>query len=311
MNDQSFDTELSSGKRFPFGKNWTRFLETLSDARIQHAERATVEMLGLSDLRGKTFLDIGSGSGLFSLVAHRLGATVHSFDYDPSSVACTRQLQDLYAGSDRPWRVERGSALDQSYMESLGQFEHRLRMGSASPHRRFMDLARVCGVPGPRKWFHTVGHLQRPRQEVDAVEPHKARLLFRISGAGRYRRHGIFLFLSSASDQVMSVQAELVCKLRCRPRDVIDPRLARLVWRATIRGCFCRSDLLVLFRRGASSCEISVRLTAVETTSLSSRHSDRTSTVQPRQRSNLSMTTRTEIGQRTNRRHGMTFRGGV
>ena len=123
MNDQRFYTEVASGKRFPFGRNWTLFLDTLSDGRIEQAERATVEMLGLSDLRGKSFLDIGSGSGLFSLVAYRLGATVHSFDYDPSSVACTRQLRDLYADDDRRWHVERGSALDESYMQSLGQFD--------------------------------------------------------------------------------------------------------------------------------------------------------------------------------------------
>ena len=123
MNDQRFHADVASGKRFPFGKNWTRFLATLSDSRIEHAERATVEMLGISHLRRKTFLDIGSGSGLFSLVAHRLGATVHSFDYDPSSVACTRQLRDLYAGADCHWEVERGSALDHSYMKSLGQFD--------------------------------------------------------------------------------------------------------------------------------------------------------------------------------------------
>ena len=123
MIDQRFDTEVAAGKRFRFGRNWTRFLKTISDSRIEHAERATVEMLGLSELRGSTFLDIGSGSGLFSLVAHRLGATVHSFDYDPSSVACTAQLRHLYTGGDGRWHIERGSALDQSYMESLGQFD--------------------------------------------------------------------------------------------------------------------------------------------------------------------------------------------
>ena len=78
MNEQSFDTELSTGRRFPFGKNWARFLQTLSDARIERAKRSTLEMLGLPHRHDKTFLDIGSGSGLFSLVADRLGATVHS-----------------------------------------------------------------------------------------------------------------------------------------------------------------------------------------------------------------------------------------
>jgi 2-polyprenyl-6-hydroxyphenyl methylase/3-demethylubiquinone-9 3-methyltransferase len=50
-------------------------------------------MLGINDLAGKTWLDIGSGSGLFSLAARRLGARVHSFDYDPESVACTESLK--------------------------------------------------------------------------------------------------------------------------------------------------------------------------------------------------------------------------
>ena len=123
MNDEAFHLEVASGKRFRFGRNWARFLETLSDSRIERAERATVEMLGVPHLRGKTFLDIGSGSGLFSLVAHRLGATVHSFDYDPASVVCTSQLRDLHGDDDRHWQVERGSALDQSYMQSLGEFD--------------------------------------------------------------------------------------------------------------------------------------------------------------------------------------------
>ena len=123
MNDKTFHTEIASGKRFPLGKIWPWFLETLSDSRIDQAQRATVELLGRSQLRGQTFLDIGSGSGLFSLLAHRLGATVHSFDYDPSSVACTRKLRDLYADDCRRWQVERGSVLDPGYVQSLGQFD--------------------------------------------------------------------------------------------------------------------------------------------------------------------------------------------
>ena len=123
MNSKNFSAEVASGERFPFGMNWTRFLETLSDSRIEQAERSIVDMLELSDLRGMSFLDVGSGSGIFSLVAHRLGADVHSFDYDPSSVACTRQVRTLYARDGVRWQIERGSALDQAYMESLGRFD--------------------------------------------------------------------------------------------------------------------------------------------------------------------------------------------
>lgn len=80
-------------------------------------------MLGVDTLDGKRFLDIGSGSGLFSLAARRLGAQVHSFDYDPQSVACTTELKRRYFSNDTAWTIEEGSALDAAYINRLGQFD--------------------------------------------------------------------------------------------------------------------------------------------------------------------------------------------
>jgi 2-polyprenyl-6-hydroxyphenyl methylase/3-demethylubiquinone-9 3-methyltransferase len=114
--------EVARGERFEFGKNWTWFLSTLNDARVEQAVESLREMLGARDLRGVRFLDIGSGSGLFSLAARRLGAAVHSFDYDPHSVACTRELRRRYFPEDSDWKVEQGSALDEEYLRSLGEF---------------------------------------------------------------------------------------------------------------------------------------------------------------------------------------------
>lgn len=116
-------TEVSEGKRYPFGKNWRRFLGVLSDDRIQEAERSLREMLGAESLEGKRLLDIGSGSGLFSLAARRLGASVHSFDFDPDSVACTKELKRRYYAGDPQWKVEKGSVLDIDYVRSLGEFD--------------------------------------------------------------------------------------------------------------------------------------------------------------------------------------------
>ncbi|MEO7660637.1 MAG: class I SAM-dependent methyltransferase, partial [Pyrinomonadaceae bacterium] len=117
------EEEVARGERFEFGKNWTAFLSILDDERIANAEDSLKEMLECSDLQGRSFLDIGSGSGLFSLAARRLGARVHSFDFDSNSFACTKELRNRYFPDDKNWRVEQGSALDADYLASLGKFD--------------------------------------------------------------------------------------------------------------------------------------------------------------------------------------------
>ena len=110
--------------RFAFGKNWQRFLGYLDEERIAEAQRSLCEMLGADDLRGKSFIDVGSGSGLFSLAAMRLGAVrVHSFDYDPQSVACTQELRRRYFPTAANWTVEQASVLDEAYLCRLEHFD--------------------------------------------------------------------------------------------------------------------------------------------------------------------------------------------
>lgn len=115
--------EVNAGERFEFGKNWSRFLSLLNESRIKEAEESLKRMLEVDSLAGKSFIDVGSGSGLFSLAARRLGARVHSLDYDPQSVACTAELKRRYFPGDSSWRVEEGSALDREYLISLGTFD--------------------------------------------------------------------------------------------------------------------------------------------------------------------------------------------
>jgi 2-polyprenyl-6-hydroxyphenyl methylase/3-demethylubiquinone-9 3-methyltransferase len=116
-------SEVARGQRFEFGDNWANFLSVLDDDRISAAERGLQRMLETERLDGLSFLDIGSGSGLSSLAAKRLGARVHSFDYDPQSVACTSELRRRYFSSTTDWIVERGSALDGDYLRALGSFD--------------------------------------------------------------------------------------------------------------------------------------------------------------------------------------------
>lgn len=110
--------------RFGFGKNWQRFLSRLNDERIRIAEASIQTLLQVDSLAGKTFLDVGCGSGLFSLSAMNLGAdAVRSFDCDPDSVACAQYLRDRFHPDADRWAIERGSALDADYLQSLGQFD--------------------------------------------------------------------------------------------------------------------------------------------------------------------------------------------
>jgi 2-polyprenyl-3-methyl-5-hydroxy-6-metoxy-1,4-benzoquinol methylase len=109
--------------RFAFGENWRRFLDDIDEARILSAERSLKDMLGLPDLNGRRFLDIGCGSGLFSLAARRLGASVISFDEDMGSVACAEELKARTRKGDKDWRIGQGSVLDEAFMRGLGRFD--------------------------------------------------------------------------------------------------------------------------------------------------------------------------------------------
>jgi 2-polyprenyl-3-methyl-5-hydroxy-6-metoxy-1,4-benzoquinol methylase len=119
----SHQEEIKSGARFEFGENWTRFLALLNEDRIVEAENSLRKMLGADSLAGKSFIDIGSGSGLFSLAARRLGARVHSFDFDPKSVACAQELKRRFFPNNYHWTINEGSALDKEYLTKLGQFD--------------------------------------------------------------------------------------------------------------------------------------------------------------------------------------------
>src|SRR6202030_2512629 len=116
-------TTAAPQERFEFGRNWQRLLRSLDEERILEAEASLRSMLAIEDFNQKAFLDVGCGSGLFSLAARKLGARVFSFDYDPQSVACAVQLKNAFFPGDPDWQIERGSALDPSYLRSSGTFD--------------------------------------------------------------------------------------------------------------------------------------------------------------------------------------------
>ena len=142
--------EIAAGERFAFGKNWQAFLRSIDEPRICDAEASLVGMLRGRSLRGQAFLDIGCGSGLFSLAARRQGARVHSFDFDPDSVACTQELQRRYYAGDPQWTIEQGSVLDRAYMRALGTFDIVYSWGVLHHTGRMWDAVdAACGAVRP------------------------------------------------------------------------------------------------------------------------------------------------------------------
>src|SRR5258705_5819727 len=109
--------------RFAFGRNWTSFLGVLDDARIRTATASLTAMLDRADLRGLRFLDVGCGSGLFSLAARRRGARVVLFDFDADSVGGAGELPHRFSPDDPPWDIREGPALDEPFLQSLGTFD--------------------------------------------------------------------------------------------------------------------------------------------------------------------------------------------
>lgn len=200
----TFDTEVARGERFAFGKNWQQFLRLVDDTRIQQAEQSLRAMLREPTLSGRRFLDIGCGSGLFSLAARRLGARVHSFDFDRDSVACALELRRRYYPRDPDWHIGQGSVLDEAYLQSLGTFDVVYSWGVLHHTGRLwaaMDAACRRVAPGgklfiaiyndlgsrTRRWhtikriYNRLPRIARPAFTALAMAPEEAKAFLRAA----------------------------------------------------------------------------------------------------------------------------------
>jgi 2-polyprenyl-6-hydroxyphenyl methylase/3-demethylubiquinone-9 3-methyltransferase len=230
--------------RFAFGRNWKRFLNVLDEARIAKAEASLLGMLKLPTLDGRRFLDIGSGSGLFSLAARRLGATVHSFDFDVDSVACAVELRRRYFPGDAQWRIDRGSALDREYLSSIGTFDIVYSWGVLHHTGRMyeaLDNAIIPLLPGGRlfiaiyndlgsrtaRWrsikrtYNRIPTLARPAFAAIAGAPNEARAL--VNACLRRRPADYLRSWTSVGDRGMSRWHDLVDWVGGYPYEAASP----------------------------------------------------------------------------------------
>lgn len=127
MVKTDWNKEVERGNRFKFGENWKNFVkETLDERTIEGAIESTQLALEKAKISFENInvIDIGCGSGLFSLVALRLGARhVTCFDYDPDSVNCTKELLESYQIENTRFTCLEGSVLDEAFVNSLGKFD--------------------------------------------------------------------------------------------------------------------------------------------------------------------------------------------
>jgi SAM-dependent methyltransferase len=186
--------------RFAFGANWQSFVNSaLNTQRISKAAKSLQRMLKIEHLRGRTFLDIGCGSGLFSLAACLLGVEkVFAFDYDQQSVQASIALRTRAGISADRWHICQGSVLDRDFFDriepvdivySWGVLHHtgamwqaidnaasKIKPGGQFAFAIYNDVERILG--GSAMWWHI--------KRVYNVSPPVIRRMMEVGYAGAF-----------------------------------------------------------------------------------------------------------------------------
>jgi 2-polyprenyl-6-hydroxyphenyl methylase/3-demethylubiquinone-9 3-methyltransferase len=188
---------------FGFGKNWQSFVRHACDEHsVERAVDSLRRLLRVDSLQGRTFLDVGCGSGLFSLAAVRLGARVVAFDADPDAVAASSELRDRAGVGPRAWRISCGSILDQAFLTTIesadvvyawGSLHHTGAMWSA------IDNAARLVVPGGTLSLAIYNEVSR---RIDGSRQWRAikRFYNRSSRPVRHSMEYTYLALRAAAD---------------------------------------------------------------------------------------------------------------
>ena len=112
---------MTAETRFRFGQNWRNYaLSVMNHNRLRVSVGALQDLTGMQALTGKTFLDIGCGSGLQTASALLLGAErVRSIDIDTDSVDVTQQTVQRFVPGAPNVQISTASILDPADVKSL------------------------------------------------------------------------------------------------------------------------------------------------------------------------------------------------
>jgi SAM-dependent methyltransferase len=137
---------------FDFGSNWQAFSEQhIDDQRLAIAAGSIQGLLRRKTLSGVSMLDVGCGSGLFSIAAYQLGAAkIVGIDINPRCIAISERNRDRLAPKT-PIAFQQSSVLDRERLESLGTFDLVYAWGSLHHTGAMWDAIRNvtrCVAPG-------------------------------------------------------------------------------------------------------------------------------------------------------------------
>ena len=134
-------------RKFDFGSNWINFSSsTLNEERIHCARIDFNDLMQGVDLSGKTFLDVGFGQGISTLIAAERGANVVALDLNYKSKEAFKLTKkwftaektkniELYVGSilggDSYQEIERKFPEGFDVVHAWGSLHHTGRMADA------------------------------------------------------------------------------------------------------------------------------------------------------------------------------------
>lgn len=110
--------------KFNFGNNWKDYSNSvLMESNLKEAVDSLDNLVGKDLISNKTFLDIGCGSGLFSIAAVKLGAkTVLGFDLSKESVDVSKQNTKRFLGEEADIKFFQRSVFECT-PDNIGKFD--------------------------------------------------------------------------------------------------------------------------------------------------------------------------------------------